>query len=169
MPNRLCVGVLGNQNSGKSHTWNTLFGTVVKRGKHPRHLELRPGECVEVFLVSGSFEERQEYAGDILKDQASRIVLCSMQYTEEVHDTLDYLIDNDFHLYIQWLNPGHHDQGEVWDRLGLVNQILSRSSHLSIRNGQVNAASRVQEIREFIYGWAKFRNLIIPCNGASQA
>jgi hypothetical protein len=75
--NRLFVGVLGNRNSGKSSTWNELFGTTVRRGKYSRPLELRNGECVEVYLVSGSFEERKEYAGDILDDQTAKIVLCS--------------------------------------------------------------------------------------------
>lgn len=163
MPNRLLVGILGNRNSGKSTTWNTLFGRVVRRGSNPHQLELRPGECVETFLISGSFEERREYAGDILDNQNSRIVLCSMQYTDDVHQTLNYLIQNDFFLYIQWLNPGYHDPGEVWDRIGLINQILSVPSVVSLRNGKVNAQPRVQELREFIYGWACFRNLIFSC------
>lgn len=161
MTNRLLIGVLGNRNSGKSHTWNTMFGRKVNRGKKPRFLELRTGEDVEVFLVSGSFEERKEYAGDILGNQDCRIVLCSMQYTEDVQKTLDYLIEHDFYLYIQWLNPGYDDPGEVWDRLGLVNQILSVPSTFSIRNGQNDANARVQEMREFIYGWAKYRNLLL--------
>jgi len=163
MPNRLLVGVLGHQHSGKSYTWNMLFGSEVRRGKYARHLELRPHECVEVFLVSGSFEERQEYAGDILKNQNSRIVLCSLQYHDEVYDTLDYLVDNDFFLYIQWLNPGRTDPGQYWDRLGLANYILTAQSALTMRNGAIDARSRVQEIREFIYGWALYRNLIVPC------
>lgn len=78
MMDRLLVGILGNRNSGKSHTWNTLFGRTVRRGKSPRRLELRPGKCVETFLVSGSFEERGEYAGDILDNQSCQIVLCSL-------------------------------------------------------------------------------------------
>src|ERR1017187_3287871 len=87
---RLMVGVLGNRNSGKSHTWNTLFGRTVRTGGEPRHLTLRPGECVEVFLVSGSPEERHLYVDQILSGQSSRIVLCSMQYVDGVQHTLDY-------------------------------------------------------------------------------
>lgn len=160
MTDRLLVGVLGNRNSGKSETWNTLFGRIVRTGKSPRPLELRSGECVETFLVSGSFEERDEYAGDVLGNQNCRIVLCSLQYTKEVRRTLNYLIDQNFSLYIHWLNPGYSDPGEVWDRLGLVNEILSLPSVFSIRDGKVNADDRVQEMREFIYGWAQYRNLI---------
>lgn len=114
-------------------------------------------------MVSGSFEERQEYAGDVLENQDCRIVLCSMQYTDEVHRTLDYLIEHRFQLYIQWLNPGHADAGEVWDRLGLVNQILAQRSAISIRSGKTDATNRVQELREFIYGWAQYRGLIFNC------
>jgi hypothetical protein len=135
----------------------------VKRGIHPHRLELRSGECAEVFLISGSFEERQEYAGDVLKNQNCRIILCSMQYVEEVRSTFDYLINERFQLYVQWLNPGYNDAGEVWDRLGLVNFILSQRSELSIRTGQANAATRVQELREKIYGWASYRGLIFNC------
>jgi len=163
MEDRLLVGVLGNRNSGKSFTWNTLFGRTVKRGTYPHKLELRPGECVEAFLVSGSFEERDEYAGDILKNQNCRIVLCSIQYTEGARDTFEYLIEEGFSLYIQWLNPGHHDAGEVWDRLGLVNFILSQRSELSLRSGKIDARPRVQEIREKIYSWALYRDLIVSC------
>jgi hypothetical protein len=163
IPDRLLVGVLGNRHAGKSHTWNTLFGRTVRRGIRPHRLVLRPGECVEVFLVSGSFEERREYAGRVLRNQRSRIVLCSMQYTNEVHRTLDYFIDHNFYLYIHWLNPGYHDAGETWDRLGLTEQILAHNSLFVVRNGQGNATSRVGEMRQFIYGWARYRNLIVAC------
>lgn len=163
MGDRLFVAVLGNRNSGKSTTWNTLFGRKVKTGKQSRFLELRPGECVEVFLVSGSFEERNLYAGEILSEQDSRIVLCSMQYTEEVTKTLNYIKEKGFDLHVHWLNPGYSDPGENWDRLGLVNQILDAPSTVAIRSGKANPAGRVQEIRELIYGWAAYRGLIFKC------
>lgn len=163
MGDRLFVAVLGNRNSGKSTTWNTLFGGTVRTGKHPRRLPLRPGECVEVFLVSGSFEERNLYAGDVLEDQGSRIVLCSMQYTEEVAKTLNYAKEKGFDLYVQWLNPGFSDPGENWDRLGLVNRILDGPSVIAVRSGKLPPAGRVQEIREFIYGWAIYRGLVFAC------
>jgi hypothetical protein len=79
MADRLLVGVLGNRNAGKSRTWNSLFGKTVRRGKSPHHLVLRPGECVEAFLVSASFEEQRKYAGDILDSVDCRIVLCSIR------------------------------------------------------------------------------------------
>ena len=163
MKDRLLIGALGNRHSGKSHTWNTLFGRTVRRGKLPRHLELVPKECVEVFVVSGSFEERGEYAGDVLGTQSCRIVLCSLQYTEDVRETLNYLIEQDFQLYIQWLNPGFNEPDQVLDRLNLVDEILSQRSTFSIRDGKITANDRVQELRQFIYGWAKYRSLLFSC------
>jgi hypothetical protein len=163
MPDRLLIGVLGNRHSGKSTTWNKLFGETVRTGVHPRRIELRPGECVEVFLVSGSPEERREYVGDILGNQNARIVLCSMQYHPHVHETLNHFIENGFRLCIQWLNPGYNDAGRYWDHLGIADQILSHWSSLSLRDATGNPEGRVQEIRESIYGWAKYRSLIAAC------
>ena len=163
MNSRLLIGLLGNRDSGKSHTWNELFRRTVRRGSYPRKLELLCGECVEVFLVSGSFEERHEYAGDVLGSQDCRIVLCSLQYTEEVHETLSYFVDQDFHLYIHWLNPGYHDTEQMEDRIGIVNDILLQASTFAIRDGKADAVDRVREMREYIYGWAKSRDLIVPC------
>ncbi len=80
MANNLVVAVLGNRNSGKSRTWNSLFrkGRSVKTGPRMRKLFLTDTQYVEVFLVSGSPEERKLYVGDIIGDLKPRIVLCSM-------------------------------------------------------------------------------------------
>jgi hypothetical protein len=159
---RLLIGVLGNRNSGKSHTWNTLFGRTVRTGGEPRHLMLRPGESVEVFLVSGSPEERHLYVDSILSGQTCRIVLCSMQYIAEAQRTLDYFIGNHFSLYVQWLNPGFSDQVVRQDNLGLIDRIVdTQHSVVAVRDGRPAAERRVQELREFIYGWALYRDLII--------
>ncbi len=163
MADRLFVAVLGNKKSGKSRTWNVLFGGSVKTRKRSKPLTLRPRECVDVFLISGSFEERKLYAGDVLRDTQSRIILCSMQYTEEVAKTLEYIRTSGFQIYVQWLNPGYNDRGKNWDRLGLVNRLLVARSALAIRSGKVGPKARVQELREVIYGWAAYRNLIIKC------
>jgi hypothetical protein len=163
MPDRLLVAVLGNRNSGKSTTWNTLFGTTVRTGRNSRTLALRPAECVQIFLASGSPEERQLYVGDIVGDTDSRIVLCSLQYVSGVDTSFNYFIEAGFFIFLQWLNPGYSDPGENFDSLGIVNQILSVPSVVSMRNGQDNPAARVQEMREFIYGWSLYRNLTFAC------
>jgi hypothetical protein len=127
-------------------------------------LELRPNECVEVFLISGSFEERKEYAGDVLAGNKARIVLCSIQYSQQVSETIDYITEEGFDVFVQWINPGFHDNEAYFDRLGLSNQLAWKRATISMRNGKSPTALRVQEIREFIYGWAVYRGLVFPCN-----
>ncbi|ATQ68904.1 MULTISPECIES: GTPase [Methylosinus] len=163
MTERLFVGVLGHRNSGKSTTWNTLFGATVRTGQYPRTLNLHGGEGVEVFLISGSPEERQLYASDILENQDCRIVICSIQYTEAVRKTLDYVVEEKFDLFVQWLNPGRNDVGESYDRLGLTPWLLGHSATVSIRDGKVPPVARTEEIRQFIHGWAKARGLTFTC------
>jgi hypothetical protein len=163
MTDRLFVGVLGHRRAGKSTTWNTLFGRTVKTGNRSRLLELRPAECVELFLVSGSPQERRKYTGAVLRNQNARIVLCSMQYVEEVADTIEYVRDRDFWVYVQWLNPGFHDAGWYPDYLGIGDRFLFSGATTAVRSGQRHLNSRVRELREFIYGWAAFRRLIVQC------
>jgi hypothetical protein len=145
MADRLFYAVLGNRDSGKSRTWNSLFGHTVRTSPYPRHLKLAPGECVEVFLVSGSPEERGKYVADILGNQNARIVLCSTQYIERVEDTFGYAFERGFDVHVQWLNPGYQDPGEVFDRLGLGSSLLHRGATLSMRNGKRAPARRVQD------------------------
>ena len=64
--------MLGNRNSGKSHTWNTLFGKKVKSGNEERRLYLTKNEYVMVYLVSGSPEERKKYVGNVIKEKRGR-------------------------------------------------------------------------------------------------
>ena len=54
MPNRLLVGVFGNRKAGKWHTSKKCSGERFEEEIRPHRLTLRPGECVEVFLVSES-------------------------------------------------------------------------------------------------------------------
>jgi hypothetical protein len=162
MRNNLVVTVLGNRNSGKSHTWNTLFGSVVRTGSHMRPLNLTATQYVEVFLVSGSPEERQTYVEDIIGENKPRIVLCSMQYRQDVVQTIQYFVQNDYFLFVHWLNLGFSDPQASPDILGLVPIILAEEALLGLRDGRINAADRVQELRDFIFGWASSRSLLRP-------
>lgn len=165
MGDRLFVGVLGHQDAGKSKTWYNLFGKdKLNTGTKPRKLALYDGECVEVFLVNGSFEERGLYAGELLDDQTCKIALCSIQYCEEARRTLNYVVDADFDFYVQWLNPGHKDHGETFDHLGFVSWLVGQSATICMRDGQVDATLRTEEIRQLIYGWAKARGLTFKCS-----
>ncbi|AWB06971.1 hypothetical protein A6A40_16750 (plasmid) [Azospirillum humicireducens] len=163
MPERLFVGVLGNRNSGKSSTWNTLFGAMVRTGQNARTLDLYDDECAEVFLINGSPEERQIYIGDILQDVDCQIVICSIQYTEAVRRTLDFVSEEGYDIFVQWLNPGYNDDGESYDHLGLMPWLIGHGATVSKRDGQDSAESRTEEIRQFIYGWAKARGLTFTC------
>jgi hypothetical protein len=164
MKTRLFVGVLGHRNSGKSTTWNTLFGASVKTGKSPRKLTLYGNECAKVFLISGSPEERNLYAGDILAKQDCCIVLCSIQYIEAVRKTLDYVVEEDFDVFVQWLNPGRNDAGENHDSLGLMPWLLGHRATVTMRDGKAAPGDRAEEIRQFIHGWAKRRGLTFACS-----
>lgn len=159
---KLLIAVLGNRNSGKSYTWNTLFGSTVRTGKDERRLYFNDCEYVNVFLVSGSPEEREAYVGDLITSREPRVVLCSTQYTDDVKSTYKYFIDNDYFLFVHWLNPGHSDlDTPSFDRLGLMSWLLSQQSIIGIRSGKTSAISRVEEMKEYIYGWAKSRNLVL--------
>ena len=115
MGDRLFVAVIGSRNSGKSTTWNRLFGHEVRTGKEPRKLWLDDeGHATEVFLISGSYEERKKYAEAVLEDVDCRIILCSVQYVEEAFEsTWDYIFSEGFMIYAQWLNPGHSGEEQL--------------------------------------------------------
>src|SRR4051812_18067671 len=104
MKDKLVVAVLGHRNSGKSTTWNTLFGHTVRTGNKIRRLFLTESEWVDAFLVSGSPEERHTYVGEIIGEQSPSLVLCSMQYRADVTQTIDYFLENEYALFVQWLN-----------------------------------------------------------------
>jgi hypothetical protein len=160
MRQNLVVSVLGNRRSGKSHTWNTLFGKVVRTGSQMRRLYLTTTQYVEVFLVSGSPEERNSYVGDIIGNNTPRIVLCSLQYRQDVVQTIQYFVQHDYFLFVHWLNPGFSDPQQEPDSLGLIPTILGKESLLGVRDGRADADDRVGEMRDFIFGWASSRDLV---------
>ncbi|MGC4031492.1 MAG: hypothetical protein QM754_07120 [Tepidisphaeraceae bacterium] len=154
MADKLLVAVMGHRNSGKSTTWNTLFGSEVRTGTKVRTLEVGDGQAVEVFVVSGSPEERKLYVGDLLNDSTPRIVLCSLQYREGVWDSYSFFFEHGYQAMIQWLNPGHDDEGEQYaDTLGLVPRLLSHPTLIGIRDGRDDPTRRVRELRDYIAGW----------------
>jgi hypothetical protein len=188
MTDRLFVAVIGERNAGKSTTWNTLFGGTVKTGKRARSLSVFAADSVDVrlirgsneekhrnlaevlslaeldvFVISGSNEEKKRYAQNVLENVDCRIVLCSVQYVEEAFErTWDYAFSEGFSIYAQWLNPGHHGR-ETWDRLGLVNRLLAHNAVVSLRDGREDDTklhARVEEIRQYIHGWAAARGLV---------
>jgi len=160
MSDRLLIAVLGNRDSGKSKTWNALFGSTVKTGKNIRSLYLNRAQAAEVFLVSGSPEERDIYVSEILPDPLPQIVLCSTQYREDVRETFDFFFREGYEVFVQWLNPGFKDDGSYDDIFELRDYLLMNGATLQVRDGRINEASRVKELRQFILGWASYRNLV---------
>jgi hypothetical protein len=160
MADRLLVAVLGNRNSGKSTTWNRLFDATVRTGTQQRPLNLNCAQWVNVFLISGSPEERELEVGDILPEQLPEIVLCSTQYRQDVKGTFDYFFAQGYEVFVQWLNPGHNDPKQYMDSLGLQDYLLSKGATLQVRNGHIDPAPRVKELRQFILGWATHRDLV---------
>ncbi len=171
--NNLLISVLGNSNSGKSYTWRTLFGNSVRRGGKTRPLPVcNKKKCVDVFLINGSPQETGKFVSQMMPKSNPRIVLCSIQYEEKANNvedakkTYQYFIDNDYFLFVHWLNSGREDQNEKphFDERGLVDWLLSKQSIVGIRSGKSDPHDRVEEIREYIYGWACPRNLIKQCD-----
>ncbi|MEQ1558552.1 MAG: hypothetical protein ABL933_06355 [Methyloglobulus sp.] len=159
---KLLIAVLGHRDSGKTTTWTSLFERTVKTGKYLRRLYLNEKEYVIVFLISGSPEEREKEVEELITVENPAIVLCSTQYRADVMDTYDYFINNGYSIFVHWLNPGYNDSNlEYFDGLGLVPRLLGNGATLSIRSGKEDPEFRVQELKECIYGWAKYRDLIL--------
>lgn len=154
------VTVLGHRNTGKSTTWNTLFDTTVKTGKYERRLYLNKAQYVNVFLVSGSPEERDEYVGDLIAAGKPEIVLCSTQYIAGVQATYDYFFRNGYQCFVQWLNPGFSEVAVYPDSLGLLPYLLSAGATVEMRNGKLAPANRVRDIKQAILGWATYNDLV---------
>jgi len=157
---RLTVTTLGNRNSGKSRTWNALFGTTVRTGKWERKLYLNKAQFVNAFLVSGSPEERDEYVGEIITVEKPSLVLCSTQYIASVRDTYEYFFDNGYEVHVQWLNPGYSDASWYDDNLELLPYLLKKGATVQMRDGRGDADSRVEDIKRTILGWGTYHNLI---------
>lgn len=172
MTERLLVGVVGHSNAGKSSTWEDLFGANVKTSSYGNerrlYLPKNKQEWVNVFLINGSPGERGKDVEEILNPKGlinfenPRIVLCSMQYPDDaVGKTIQYFIEHKYDLFIHWLNPGYNDLTKYNDDFEFIPHILEQhNSLLGIRDGKVDRTSRVNEIQDFIRGWASARGLL---------
>jgi hypothetical protein len=153
---KLVVLALGNPRSGKSTTWNELFERRVNTGTRPRPLKIQD-VAIPTFVVSGSPQERRLLIEEIMKTNDARLVLCSLQYGDEARRTLDYFNDRGFAIYVHWLNPGYSDPHPQPDAEGLMTYLLHLGAVVARRDGKVDPADRVREMREFIAGWASTR------------
>lgn len=93
------------------------------------------------------------------------VVLCSNQYLAKATASYDYFLKNDYDIFVQRLNPGYTDKHPVSideDEIQLYQYLLTTGATAQIRDGKAPLENRVNELRQFIYGWAKFRNLVAP-------
>jgi hypothetical protein len=161
MGERLLVAVLGNRNSGKSKTWNTLFERSVRTGTDTRVLFLNKAQWVgDVFLVNGSPQERNVVVEDMLPDELPTIVLCSIQYRDEAKATFNHFFSRGYDVVVQWLNPGYQDGETYQDNIELIEWLLNKGAVVSKRSGKDEPGPRVNELRQYILGWATLRNLV---------
>jgi hypothetical protein len=158
MSHNLAVVVLAKRNAGKSKTWYTLLGRKVKTGKKLKRIYFNYSEYVEVYVINGSPEERDEDVERLMKDSIGdlkpRIVLCSVQYTEHGLETIDFFQQNEYEVHTQWLNPGYSDAKSYQDYLNFTTKIEEGGGTIEIRNGHDDPESRVEEIQEIIHCWA---------------
>jgi hypothetical protein len=151
---RLAIVVLGNRRAGKSRTWKALFGRGVRTTSSDHELELGKDLTIRVTVINGSPHERGMTMQSILGRRRPDVLLCSWQYVVEARASLEFLVDNGYEIFIQWLNPGHHDASWYPDHLGLAQEALHVGATLSVRDGTTREGRRVDQIRTLLIGWA---------------
>ncbi|MFY0803585.1 hypothetical protein [Peribacillus frigoritolerans] len=163
MTKKLLVAVMGHRNSGKSETWKILFNdqNIRTAQKSERILKIGPNEYTNVFLINGSPQERGKLVEDIIQvNYNPEIVLCSVQFKKDALNTLKYFHENDYYIYLHWLNPGFNDTYEYPDSESIIQEVMKMDSLVGKRNGKIIANTRVEEIKNFIYDWSKRNGLL---------
>ncbi len=151
---KLLIGILGNPKSGKATTWSTLFQKTVRTGKYERELEIND-QKTNVFLINGAPLERKTEIKKILPKYDPQIVLCSFSYHKNVKQNFNYFIKKNYHLYIQWLNPGFNDEfnSSLFYQYGIIDYLLTCGAEVCVVNGKENPIHRVELMKNKIYGW----------------
>ncbi|WP_438298444.1 hypothetical protein [Sporosarcina sp. FA15] len=164
MTKKLLIAVMGQRNSGKSETWKVLFNdkNIRTTPKSERILKVGPNnEYTNVFLINGSPQERGKRVEDIIQlNYNPEIALCSIQFKKDALNTLKYFHDNDYHIYLHWLNPGYHDSYEYPDSENIIQEIMKMDSLIGKRSGKTIASLRVEEIKNYLYDWSKRNGLL---------
>jgi len=164
---KVVVIALGKPNSGKSNTWYEIFNRTIRTGW--KNLSLTNTK-LEVFVKNSSFEETgkkinlkvfvrnasfEEYGDEVIDFFDSRnlpnIVLCSVQYTEKGIRTINWFKENDYYLYIQWINPGFTHKTEYSDFLNFETTFKPFGEFHKITGKE--KTNRVIEIKKFLAKW----------------
>lgn len=164
MDNKLLIAILGNAASGKTTTWNTLFGRKVHTGKNLRNIEIN-GVKVPVFLINESPLERKTKLEYILPDEDPKIVLSSFLYHKDVKNNFDYFIKRGYDIYVQWLNPGFNDASSkaLFYDDGIINYLLGFGVTVSVKNGKSLPEDRVAEIKNYVFACYLSNNNLSIC------
>ena len=83
-----------------------------------------------------------------------------MQYTNTAYDDFEHFIDYGYDIFVQWLNPGYSDAAAYSDDSSLVSRLLHSGATLHVRDGRLPPEQRICEMRQYILGWATYRNLL---------
>mgnify|MGYP000852377310 CR=1 FL=1 len=157
--NKLLIAVLGNEGSGKTTTWETLFGRRVHTGKNLRNLVIQ-GIKIPVFLINESPLERKTKLEYILPDDDPEIVISSFLYHKDVVENFEYFINRGYNIYVQWLNPGYNDKNHkaLFYNDGIINYLLRCGAIVSAKNAKNNPVSRVNEIKNYLLSYFLTKN-----------
>lgn len=164
---KIAILTLGKPNSGKSNTWYELFNRRIRTGW--KKIELSDGE-IEVFVKNSSFEETgkeigmnvfvrnasfEEYGDEVADffdlEKLPRIVFCSVQYIDKGLRTINWFKENNYYLYIQWINPGYKDSVEYSDYLNFEEAFKGFGEFHKVSGRE--KINRTLEIRKFLLKW----------------
>jgi hypothetical protein len=163
---KLAILVLGEQESGKSSVWYSLFEPGIRTGKYLRLLDLGKNDAgkvmlvegkekIDVFLINGSPEETGVTVEERLEDVDARVVLCSTQYSHDARQTMDYFIENEYEVSVYWLNPGVSDTRSYFDYEGLAQYLMFTGADVRMCEG-AESLHTSRKVLEKIFGWASY-------------
>lgn len=170
---KLLIAVIGEQRSGKSITWEALFGKRVQKGK--KMLVLNEYLQTSVFVFVSSPQEKYWTEDKFQTElnnakQQSRIILCSLQshptgnmirrrvITKE--EAVEIAKDKGFDIFIYWLNPGYRTD---LDRdPDIEHQMMSLTENAAVIglkkfDARNQPDIRAEYIRKMILGWIQSR------------
>jgi hypothetical protein len=161
METKHAIIILGKPNAGKSTTWYKLFGRVIRSGwkklnfqnndipvlvknSSPEESEIE----IDVFVRNASFEEYGDEIEDYFNgwEQLPKIIFCSVQYTEHGKETIDWFVQNNYKIYIQWLNQGYRDSKPYEDYLNFESEYKNKSHFVKFVSTNDN---RIENIKQY--------------------
>ena len=166
---KLFVVVLGEPKSGKSSTWETLFGRRIQKGIKILSLNKYIQTTVYIFISSPqeNYWTKERFQKEFkIADSKSNIILCSLQTTltgnmnrrniVTKEDVLEIASKNGYDIFIQWLNPGRKTGEDKHENV--EHQIIRLTKNSSVigmtkENARNQKEIRAEKIRTIVLGW----------------